>query len=142
MSAHQFTSLLEKMKNSDKDIRFMATNDMLAQLGKDSFKLDDKSEENLVTAVLKILHDNSSEVQNLGVKCIAKLLQRSLAQNRPKHADKIAENLCADLISPGREERHRDIASLALKSCVTVLGPQVCLFCQMGYIYTKYWTVK
>ena len=62
MTTHQFTQLLDKMHNSDKDIRFMATNDMLVQLGKDTFKLDDKSEDNLVTAVLKILHDNRLKV--------------------------------------------------------------------------------
>jgi len=36
---YQFVHLVEKMSNSDKDIRFMATNDMLTELQKDTFKL-------------------------------------------------------------------------------------------------------
>ena len=79
-----------------------------------------------MTQVLKILHDNSGEVQNLAVKCIAKLLQRSLAQQREKNADRIGDTLCNDLVSSGKEERQRDIASLALKSCVGVIGQQAC----------------
>ena len=45
---YQFVQLVEKMSNSDKDIRFMATNDMLTELNRDTFKLDEDSERKLV----------------------------------------------------------------------------------------------
>ena len=39
IQTYTFNHLLEKMSNSDKDIRFMATNDLLAELQKDTFKV-------------------------------------------------------------------------------------------------------
>jgi len=36
--------LCEQMTSSDKDFRFMATNDLMSELQKDSIKLDDDSE--------------------------------------------------------------------------------------------------
>lgn len=43
-SAAQISHLLEKMISVDKDFRFMATNDLMAELQKDSIKLDDETE--------------------------------------------------------------------------------------------------
>lgn len=40
----QIASLLEKMSSTDKDYRFMATNDLIVELQNDSIKLDDESE--------------------------------------------------------------------------------------------------
>ena len=58
---YQFVQLVEKMSNSDKDIRFMATNDMLTELNRDTFKLDEDSER-------KLVHGNeiSSILKNYG----------------------------------------------------------------------------
>ena len=39
-----------QMTSSDKDFRFMATNDLMAELQKDSIKLDDDSERKVVLA--------------------------------------------------------------------------------------------
>ena len=39
IQTYTFNHLLDKMSNSDKDIRFMATNDLLAELQKDTFKV-------------------------------------------------------------------------------------------------------
>ena len=74
------------------------------------------------------IFSKSGEVQNLAVKCIAKLLQRSLTQHRDKNAERICDTLCSDLVSSGKEERQRDIASLALKACVAVIGAQLEFF--------------
>jgi len=46
--------LLEKMTSSDKDFRFMATNDLMTELQKDSIKLDDDSERKVVKMLLKL----------------------------------------------------------------------------------------
>ena len=43
-SPSQIAGLLEKMVSVDKDFRFMATNDLMAELLKDSIKLDDDIE--------------------------------------------------------------------------------------------------
>ena len=50
--------------------------------------------------MLKILHDNSGEVQNLGVKCICRLIERC----RETSAERIVDNLSQELVgeSTGR----------------------------------------
>lgn len=57
-----------QMTSSDKDFRFMATNDLMTELQKDSIKLDDDSERKVVRMLLKLLEDKNGEVQNLAVK--------------------------------------------------------------------------
>lgn len=49
-------------------VRFMATNDLMTELQKDSIKLDDDSERKVVKMILKLLEDKNGEVQNLAVK--------------------------------------------------------------------------
>lgn len=56
------------MTSSDKDFRFMATNDLMSELQKDSIKLDDDCEKKVVRMLLKLLEDKNGEVQNLAVK--------------------------------------------------------------------------
>ena len=56
------------MMSVDKDYRFMATNDLMSELQKDSIKLDDDSEWKVVQSVLRLLEDKNAEVQNLAVK--------------------------------------------------------------------------
>jgi len=56
------------MQSTDKDFRFMATNDLMTELQKDSIKLDDDSERKVVKMLLKLLEDKNGEVQNLAVK--------------------------------------------------------------------------
>lgn len=48
--------------------RFMATNDLMLELQKDSIKLDEDSERKVVNMLLKLLEDKNGEVQNLAVK--------------------------------------------------------------------------
>ena len=57
-----------QMTSSDKDFRFMATNDLMSELQKDSIKLDDESEGKVVRMLLKLLEDKNGEVQNLAVR--------------------------------------------------------------------------
>lgn len=57
-----------QMGSVDKDFRFMATNDLMTELQKDSIKLDDDSEKKVVQSVLKLVEDKNGEVQNLAVK--------------------------------------------------------------------------
>ena len=57
-----------QMASSDKDFRFMATNDLMGELQKDSIKLDDDSERKVVKMLLRLLEDKNGEVQNLAVR--------------------------------------------------------------------------
>ena len=56
------------MSSVDKDFRFMATNDLMTELQRDSIKLDDDSERKVVVAILKLVQDKNGEVQNLAVR--------------------------------------------------------------------------
>ena len=56
------------MGSVDKDFRFMATNDLMTELQKDSIKLDDDSERKVVQSVLRLVEDKNGEVQHLAVK--------------------------------------------------------------------------
>ena len=56
------------MTSSDKDFRFMSTNDLMTGIRKDSVKLDDDSERKIIKMLLKLLEDKNGEVQNLAVK--------------------------------------------------------------------------
>jgi hypothetical protein len=64
------STLLEKMTSVDKDFRFMATNDLMAELQNDSIKLDDDSERK----VKKIYDNNFSKTCQISV--LLKLLLR------------------------------------------------------------------
>src|SRR5262249_43955620 len=88
----------EKMSSADKDFRFMATNDLMSELQKDSitlgtfrlkmfnlfyylpsekaFSSDEDSERKVVKMLLKLLEDKNGEVQNLAVKCLGPLVNK------------------------------------------------------------------
>lgn len=56
------------MTNEDRDFRYMALNDLMNELQKDVFHMEPLVESKVVHAVLQLLDDKNSEVQNLAVK--------------------------------------------------------------------------
>ncbi|XP_037960682.1 cullin-associated NEDD8-dissociated protein 1 [Teleopsis dalmanni] len=129
MANHQYqiANLLEKMTSNDKDFRFMATNDLMTELQKDSIKLDDESEKKVVRMVLKLLEDKNGEVQNLAVKCLGPLVNKV----KENQVEMIVDSLCANMISS--TEQLRDISSIGLKTVISELpqtsnslAPNVC----------------
>ena len=62
------------MADGDKDFRYMATNDLLAQLDKNAFRCDGNTQQKICRALLAQLEDGSSEVATLAVKCLTPLL--------------------------------------------------------------------
>lgn len=111
--SYHIANLLEKMTSSDKDYRFMATNDLMQELQKDSIKLDDDSERKVVKMLLKLLEDKNGEVQNLAVKCLGPLVNKV----KEYQVETIVDNLCNNMVSD--KEQLRDISSIGLK---TVIG--------------------
>ncbi|KAI2665451.1 Cullin-associated NEDD8-dissociated protein 1 [Labeo rohita] len=94
-ASYHISNLLEKMTSSDKDFRFMATNDLMSELQKDSIKLDDDSERKVVKMILKLLEDKNGE---FGPTC----------QQSEGVPDK---------------EQLRDISSIGLKTVIGELPP-------------------
>lgn len=103
------------MTSNDKDFRFMATNDLMCELQKDSIKLDDDSERKVVHKVLCLLTDKNGEVQNLAVKCLGPLVNKV----KENQTELIVDTLCTNMIS--NDEQLRDISSIGLKTVIAEL---------------------
>ncbi|XP_032892680.1 cullin-associated NEDD8-dissociated protein 1-like [Amblyraja radiata] len=115
--SYHISNLLEKMTSSDKDFRFMATNDLMVELQKDSIKLDDDSEKKVVKMLLKLLEDKNGEVQNLAVKCLGPLVSKV----KEYQVETIVDTLCTNMLSD--KEQLRDISSIGLKTVIAELPP-------------------
>jgi cullin-associated NEDD8-dissociated protein 1 len=115
--SYHIANLLEKMTSTDKDFRFMATNDLMAELQKDSIKLDDDSERKVVKMLLKLLEDKNGEVQNLAVKCLGPLVSKV----KEFQVETIVDTLCSNMLSD--KEQLRDISSIGLKTVISELPP-------------------
>uniref|UniRef100_A0A1B6MPH3 Uncharacterized protein n=1 Tax=Graphocephala atropunctata TaxID=36148 RepID=A0A1B6MPH3_9HEMI len=113
--SYQIANLLEKMTSSDKDFRFMATNDLMTELQKDSIKLDDDSERKVVKMLLRLLEDKNGEVQNLAVKCLGPLVNKV----KEYQVETIVDALCVNMVS--EKEQLRDISSIGLKTVISEL---------------------
>jgi len=115
------------MTSTDKDFRFMATNDLMTELQKDSIILDDESEKKVVRMVLKLLEDKNGEVQNLAVKGLGPLVNKV----KENQVETIVDSLCGNMMS--NVEQLRDISSIGLKTVIAELpqssnslAPNVC----------------
>ncbi|EMP30201.1 Cullin-associated NEDD8-dissociated protein 1, partial [Chelonia mydas] len=97
--------------------RFMATNDLMTELQKDSIKLDDDSERKVVKMILKLLEDKNGEVQNLAVKCLGPLVSKV----KEYQVETIVDTLCTNMLSD--KEQLRDISSIGLKTVIGELPP-------------------
>lgn len=121
------------MTSTDKDFRFMATNDLMTELQKDSIKLDDDSERKVVRMLLKLLEDKNGEVQNLAVRCLGPLVGkvkdfqvRTICDHlspvqTTEHikVESIVDHLCNNMV--GDKEQLRDISSIGLKTVINEL---------------------
>ena len=54
----------------------MATSDLLAELSKDTFKPDSDGERRMCKCLLKLINDQSSDVQSLADKCLSPLVRK------------------------------------------------------------------
>ncbi|TKY84547.1 hypothetical protein EX895_006449 [Sporisorium graminicola] len=103
--------LLERMKSQDADFRFMALNDLIAELSKDNYiQMDDTTEDTTLRQVLSLMKDSNTEVKNMVVRSLAILVPRLREENMRQVIDTLIE-----YISSNNDEL-RDIAALALKT--------------------------
>lgn len=112
MSSFTVTGLISKLEHRDRDFRYMASSDLLAELQKESFKPDSDGEKKLCRSILKLLHDQSSDVQGLAVKCLSPLVRKVHGQL----VEEIMVELVKDVLT-GKEDQ-RDICSIGLKTVV------------------------
>nr|CAD2136226.1 unnamed protein product [Meloidogyne enterolobii] len=105
----QISGLLEKMTNIDKDFRYMAVNDLMAELSKSSIALDDDMEKKIVNSLLSLIQDKNAEVQNLTCRCLGPLVHKL----KLPQLEMMIDALCVNLGSSN--ESLRDVSSIALK---------------------------
>jgi len=108
-----FASFVEKVKDEDPDIRQMALYDLLTELQKEAFNLDETNQKIVVIAVLERLDDTSSEVQGIAVKCLSPLVKKI----KELQAEKLVTTLSTKCLHEAKKEK-RDIACTALKTMV------------------------
>ncbi|WKY13653.1 hypothetical protein Q1695_004466 [Nippostrongylus brasiliensis] len=111
-SAYHVAQLIDKMMSVDKDYRFMAVNDLMRELQTNNMRLDDDSEKKVVRMLIRLLDDNSGEVQNLAVKCLGTVTQRV----KEAQAETLVDALCSMMINGS--DSLRDVSSIALKTVV------------------------
>lgn len=93
----------------------MATNDLINDMQQDNIRMDDESEIKVTRQMIGLLSDKNGEVQNLAVKCLGFLVGRVKEQRRQY----VIKQLCNMLRN--ESEQIRDIASIALKTIVSVV---------------------
>ncbi|KAI8644343.1 armadillo-type protein [Parasitella parasitica] len=124
-NAYMVANLLEKMSNEDRDFRYMALNDLMNELQKESFHMEAMIEEKVVRAVLLLMDDKNGEVQNLAVKCLGPLVRQTKEENLLQIIDRLNE-----YASQQKNDELRGIACIGLKTVVgkvdSVRGNQVC----------------
>ncbi|KAI8139309.1 armadillo-type protein [Fennellomyces sp. T-0311] len=125
-NAYMVANLIEKMSNEDRDFRYMALNDLMNELQKESgLSMDEAIEGKVIRAVLNLMEDKNGEVQNLAVKCLGPLVKRI----RIEHTLEILDRL-SDFAAQKENEILRGIASMGLKTVITevdpVMGPRIC----------------
>lgn len=117
MTSFVIAPILEKTENRDKDFRYMATSDLLVELQKPAFKPDSDGERKICKCILKLLNDQSSDVQGLAVKCLAPLVRKL----HDDYVDHLMVELSNSILS-GKDEQ-RDIAAIGLKTVVLEIPP-------------------
>ncbi|KAI8366037.1 armadillo-type protein [Radiomyces spectabilis] len=117
-NAYMVANLLEKMSNEDRDFRYMAVNDLINELQKDTFSLEPMIEGKVVRAVLALMDDKNSEVQNLAVKCLGPLVKQIKEEQTLDIIDRLS-----DFASQPKNEELRGIASIGLKSVILEVSP-------------------
>ncbi|GAA5941561.1 uncharacterized protein JCM15063_001621 [Sporobolomyces koalae] len=116
-NSYSVQSLLQKLKNPDADLRFMALQDLINEATQPTFSIDDSTEHQLVEAVISLLVDPNGEVKSSAVKTLATLTPSV----NPSRIRSIIDKLVA--LTNSTDEGVRDIASLGLKMVVAEVQP-------------------
>lgn len=119
MTTFSISSVLEKMSNRDKDFRYMALSDLLNELKKDTFKMDNDSEKKICTAMVQLFDDPSGDVQGMAVKCLEPLISKI----KEAQLQVIIDTL-SDYVLQNKKSELRDIAGIGLRTVVAQTPPE------------------
>jgi len=114
------TALLKKTEHYDKDERYMATSDLCEVLKRhadSSTNLDISQEREICTAVLRLLHDKSNDVQAVAVKTLGVLLTTV----QPEQVLEIADSLADHVLDEDKSEL-RDVYAIGLRTLLKTVS--------------------
>eukprot|EP00854_Cymbomonas_tetramitiformis_P027737 gene27737-34245_t len=111
------SAIFDKISSKDKDLRYMATSDLLNGLQKESFAMNAESEKKVCQVVLQQMEDASGDISNLAVKCLVPLAKRATDAS----FEEIVNGLCDKLLNSAKEPQ-RDIGSIGLKTVVSEIS--------------------
>ena len=122
-SSVSVNALLKKTEHYDKDERYMATSDLCEVLKRhnatDAGRMDSSTERRICTAVLRLLHDKSNDVQAIAVKTLGVLLTTV----QEEQVLEICQSLADQMLDDSKSEL-RDVYAIGLRTlCKTVPGP-------------------
>ena len=128
-SSVSIQSLLEKTEHYDKDERYMATSDLCELLkrpgnspsqssssGSSNKIFDSETERRICTAVLRLLHDKSNDVQAVAVKTLGVLLT-TVPQEL---VSEIGDSLADQVLDTGKSEL-RDVYAIGMRTLVKTI---------------------
>jgi cullin-associated NEDD8-dissociated protein 1 len=115
-------ALLKKTEHYDKDERYMATSDLCEVLKRHASNdsgatvLDAAAERRICTAVLRLLHDKSNDVQAIAVKTLGVLLTTV----QEAQVLEIADSLADQVLDASKSEL-RDVYAIGLRTLVKTI---------------------
>lgn len=115
-------ALLKKTEHYDKDERYMATSDLCEVLKRHSsgdtlpVLSDSSTERKICTAVLRLLHDKSNDVQAIAVKTLGVLLTTV----KEEQVLEIADSLADQVLDASKSEL-RDVYAIGLRTLVKTI---------------------
>ena len=126
-SASSINALLKKTEHYDKDERYMATSDLCEVLKRHASRdgtsntssspnLDPSTERRICTAVLRLLHDKSNDVQAIAVKTLGVLLTTVQEEQVLEIADSLA-----DQVLDATKSDLRDVYAIGLRTLVQTI---------------------
>ncbi|XP_028907826.1 cullin-associated NEDD8-dissociated protein 1-like [Ornithorhynchus anatinus] len=101
-------SLLEKMESADKDLRFMATYDLIMMLKKDYVIMDENTTRKVAMMVPMLTQDQNASVQTLAVTCLCLLVQKV----KETQVEVIVDTLCVSMLTGSN--KFRDMSGISL----------------------------
>ncbi|XP_038595914.1 cullin-associated NEDD8-dissociated protein 1-like isoform X2 [Tachyglossus aculeatus] len=109
-------NLLEKMESADKDLRFMATYDLIMMLKKDCVMMDENTTKKMVTMVPMLTQDQNASVQTLAVTCLCLLVQKV----KEIQVEVIVDTLCVNMLTG--TNKFRDMSGISLGKVIKELS--------------------
>lgn len=114
-AARSITELTQNCEDWDKDVRYMALDDIWKNLSRDGVNVNSVEEAGLVNAIMKTLKDKDTEVRSRAIKCVSVIVTKVSVQQ----ISRICESLCGLMLSELKEDIPlRDQYQIALSTLI------------------------